>query len=506
MLQFGKDDLRNKYQVQKDTVWSYEPDIYEYPEKDYDVAIVLRPVNSEEANYLYLYVRAYCLFVADDVLIDESTQWIINSKNAEIISTNKLKTLLEQELNLYFPKPYGEKFRPSNFEISPNYTGEIKWNGFSGVELSGDYGNTFKQIAFWRNTIPIEAGQYIDFWLEYEKDDTVEIQLTISQIASGSISTVENVRVFNENDLKDIIVVGSEKRCLVFPSISVKGNGKLKIIALHDRYSRNGKGHFIPGGQRKVSSSREELFWYFDPADMKPPLNVYFSGYKTQEGFEGYYMLRNMGAPYLLISEPRLEGGAFYLGDKEYENFIVEIIKECLERLGFDRSQLILSGLSMGTFGALYYGCDLRPHAIILGKPLASLGAVAANERINRPGGFPTSLDVLWKQYNSVDKDAMIALNRRFWNKFDNADWSQTKFEIAYMIEDDYDSNAYKTIIAHVMNSGVSVYGKGLHGRHNDNTNGIVKWYLRQHYKTMASDFGRMPVARRYKTKVKQVR
>ena len=78
---------------------------------------------------------------------------------------------------------------------------------------------------------------------------------------------------------------------------------------------------------------------YFDPGDMKPPLNVYFSGYKTQEGFEGFYMMRNMGTPFLLISEARLEGGAFYLGDKEYENLIVSGIQDCLKQLGFDNSQ-----------------------------------------------------------------------------------------------------------------------------------------------------------------------
>lgn len=44
---------------------------------------------------------------------------------------------------------------------------------------------------------------------------------------------------------------------------------------------------------------------------MKPPLNVYFSGYRTAEGFEGYYMMKRMNAPFLLIGDPRVEGGSF---------------------------------------------------------------------------------------------------------------------------------------------------------------------------------------------------
>ena len=151
---------------------------------------------------------------------------------------------------------------------------------------------------------------------------------------------------------------------------------------------------FIPGGEKHITSAREEVFSYFDPGDMRPPLTVYFSGYKTQEGFEGYYMMRKMGCPFLLIAEARLEGGGFYMGSEEYENLLLEVIERSRKELGFTRHQVLLAGMSMGSFGALYYGCDIRPHAILLGKPLASIGDVASNEKLFRPGVFPTSLDV----------------------------------------------------------------------------------------------------------------
>lgn len=48
----------------------------------------------------------------------------------------------------------------------------------------------------------------------------------------------------------------------------------------------------------------------------KPPLNVYFSGYRPAEGFEGYFMMNKMNAPFILIGDPRLEGGSFYLDPK----------------------------------------------------------------------------------------------------------------------------------------------------------------------------------------------
>ena len=270
-----------------------------------------------------------------------------------------------------------------------------------------------------------------------------------------------------------------------------KGHGCLKIIALHDRYSRRGHGVFLPGGERYVTSKREEIFYYFDPGDMKPPLNIYFYGYKTMQGFEGYFMMRKMGAPFLLIGEPRLSGGCFYMGDQEYENAMVDIIQRHMDELGFSSEDVIMSGMSMGTYGALYYGCDIRPYAMILGKPLTSIGDVASNERLLRPGGFATSLDMLHYLTGDMDESAINSLNDRFWNKFDHVDWGKSKFVVAYMIEDDYDRNSYSHLISHLKTDGVQVYGKGIHGRHNDATAAIGGWFKTQYEQILMNDFSR---------------
>lgn len=179
------------------------------------------------------------------------------------------------------------------------------------------------------------------------------------------------------------------------------------------------------------------------------------------------------------------------MGSKEYEESLVNIIKEHMERLGFSNEELILSGLSMGTYGALYYGCDLLPHAMILGKPLASIGDVAANERLHRPGGFPTSLDVLHYIEGNTDDESIQSLNARFWNKFRAADFRKSKFVVAYMIEDDYDSTAYNRLISNMQSEGVQVYGKGIHGRHNDATGPIASWFKTQYEQILNNDFSR---------------
>ena len=145
----------------------------------------------------------------------------------------------------------------------------------------------------------------------------------------------------------------------------------------------------------------------------------------------------------------------------------------------------------MGTYGALYYGCDIRPHALILGKPLASIGNVAGNETLGRPGGFPTSLDVLMFLNGNTTEEAKEELNQRFWKKFDATNWQDTKFVVSYMIEDDYDGSAYQDLIRNLKDPGVSIYGKGIHGRHNDNSDAIVSWFLSQYERILEEDFGR---------------
>lgn len=488
----GNEDLSLRLHIPDYVEWNNINDLKDATERSYDVCVLNRCVNEKEARILLKKIRAYTLFLLDDVQVDQWTTWICTSRRARVLDIQTLQEFINEDIHLFYSYTYGEKYDPHSLSISQSFKGSVFWNGFSGIELDGDYGNDFYQVAYWRGNIPVFKDQSIDFWLEYEKDDSVSIQLKIEQFQSGSLSTLQNRWIFSEEDLESVVCITNKKMDgPVFVSLLAKGKGKLKIVGLHDRHSRKEYGSFLPGGIRKVTSKREEVFMYFDPGDMKPPLNVYFSGYKTQEGFEGFYMMRSMEAPFLLISESRLEGGAFYLGDKEYENLIVSGIQDCLNQLGFDNSQLILSGLSMGTFGALYNGCKLRPHAILLGKPLASLGDMANNERISRPGGFPTSLDVLVKNYGDMSEKSIDALNHRFWDLFDKTDWSQTKFIVSYMLEDDYDMTAYNHLISHIDDIGVEIIGKGVHGRHNDDTYSIVAWFKNQYEGILKSDFGR---------------
>ena len=492
ILQLGEKDWNDLYTLPETVYLDHINTFSKTALKSYDLFFLDRTPLEEEINPLYEAVKAYTLFVTERVNVSGKVAWLCKCKKAQKIEGDDIQRFLWNETRYYYPKPYGDKFSLRDLAVAQGFSGKVKWDGNYSVTLEGEFGDDFRQVAFWRYNSFLEQGQLVDLWLEYWKEPKVSLSLVITQFAYGSADHILQQWYFDENELQQIMQIeGQRGNGSMFASLHARGNGKLKIVALHKRISRGNHGFFLPGGERYVTTRREEAFCYFDPGDLKTPLNVYFSGYKTKQGFEGYNLMKNLGSPFLLVAESRLEGGGFYMGSGEYERLFVNLVKKYMEELGFTADQVILSGISMGTYGALYYGCDIKPHAMILGKPLASIGNVAANEKYLRPGGFSTSLDVLLYQGGGLGENAVTKLNDRFWNKFSAVDWGRSKFIVSYMLEDDYDADAYATLLSHLQSEGVRVYGKGIHGRHNDNTPAIVNWFVGQFEKVLREDFSR---------------
>lgn len=492
-LILSNEDWNSLYSVPSNVKLMCNEPMEEIEKKLYDVTIIDRKMTHRELQKLYLYTKAYCVFFTDKVEMNEAHRHFLNSRKGRILATDRIQDFFNNDIRNYFSKPYGEKYKPMDIIISKEFAGTKKWCGYTGVELSGEFGEEFTQIIYWKGNIPIFADQNLDMYLEYSKSENVSIKFCVSVYKAGAIAELVNHYEYDEEQLKDYINIDNDGAAgWLYVYIMACGHGTLKIRGLHDRIARRGIGHFLPGGETYRTSSGEEIFCYFDPADMKPPLNIYFSGFKTQEGFEGYYLLKNMGCPFLLVAEGRLQGGCFYMGDKEYEELMVSTIKKYIDELGFSHDEVIMSGLSMGTTGAMYYSADIRPKSVIIGKPLASIGDIAAASLRKRPGDFPTAMDVLYKITGGMDEKCIEELNNRFWDKFDKADFSDTKFVVAYMIEDDYDSTAYEKLLDNLNSAGAAIYGKGLHGRHNDNSNGIVYWFSDRYKHVMYDDYKRV--------------
>jgi accessory secretory protein Asp2 len=349
-------------------------------------------------------------------------------------------------------------------------------------------GKTAVPVLTVRSSILIWEEQPLDFWWEILAGEGVSFSIRVRQIGEGSLDTVAKTWDLSEEDLSQPICLCSKGRGTLSVTLLARGEGELLVGPLHTRYARQGAGVFFPGGQRLAGQDGREAAVYFEPGDLRPPLCVYFSGYRTAEGFEGLHMMQGLGTPFLLVTDMALEGGAFYLGDPDFEERIRSVIRQTLERLHFTEDQLILSGISMGSFGAVYYGAKFHPHALIVGKPLLNLGSIAVNERLLRPGGFPTSLDILQRFAGS---DGVEELNRRVFARVDAADWEGTEAAVSYMAQDDYDPTAYQDLLAHLRGKHATIYGKRITGRHNDNTGAVVEWFVSQYRRILREDFGR---------------
>lgn len=279
-----------------------------------------------------------------------------------------------------------------------------------------------------------------------------------------------------------------------FVELWVQGaSGSLWAGHLHLRRSRGNAGTLLVGGQRLAETRKRDLLYYFNAGDQQPPLCVYFSGYRQAEGFEGDQMMRRFAAPYLLFSDPRLEGGNFYIGSQASQSAIVEVIQATLKKLGFAPDDLILSGLSMGSFAALYYAVDLKPKAVIAGKPLTDIGGIARNGRILRPADFETALDILLENTGEVSGLSAHHLDQLFWRHFQLGDFEKTLFALAYMKEDDYDQAAFGKIFTSLKQRFplMPFIYKGFTGRHNDDTSEIVSWFTQQYQSILNQTFHR---------------
>lgn len=177
----GNEDLSLQLHIPDYVDWNYTNDLGLAKERGYDVCVLNRCVNEKEARILLKKIRAYTLFLLENVELDYWTEWIYKSRVGKIYSLNKLQEFVNDDIKLFFSSGYGEKFDALSLSISQSFNGSVSWDGYNGVLLNGEYGDDFYQIAYWKMNVPLFNEQVIDFWLEYEKDPTVNIQLKIEQ-------------------------------------------------------------------------------------------------------------------------------------------------------------------------------------------------------------------------------------------------------------------------------------------------------------------------------------
>lgn len=404
------------------------------------------------------------------------------------------EALHDKLLALSFPGQYGDKVSPAHTHMHTSDAVNVTYYGHKEVQCEGDFGDTFRPLLSWRQNLVYDRDKVIEIWPEFYTEGDVELEYVVRLLSLNPEEGVLETIILNEQALaQPLYLTRRPYTAYIAVAVRARYSGVVHIGAIHKRLSRIEFGQLLLGGERFVDERREEFFYYFHPGDFKPPLNVYFSGYREAEGFEAYYLMQQLGAPFLLISDPRIQGGAFYLGSTTFENGIKQVIQQTLEILGFSYDACIFSGLSMGSFGALYYGAQLHPKAINVGKPLVNIGTIAQNMKLLRPQDFETSLDIaLAHQSEVVDPDTrMSKLNQKFWDVFTNSDLYHTSVAMTYMEHDDYDHAAFHDLLPVLSRQHVHLMNKAVPGRHNDDTATVVNWFMNFYYILLKDYFGR---------------
>lgn len=492
VLQIGHDDWSASCRLPTDVEWAF---VDAADPTGFDAAmigqvaltIVDAPCDLDRLEAIGSRIAPYTLLVSRRLMseFDASYQPFLTRKVAVYEDLDDRQRIVDEAPRKYFEKPFGQKLEVRKAVISPFHDRESWYEGNACLATTVDRDGDFRQLVMWRENIVYENERPLELWPEYVKDDGCEIELVVQLVQSGTSDVIAFQRRYSEADLAEPILISHPTSGYLSCSIFARGHGLVKVGPIHYRHSRLGAGDFLPGGKRLVDSRREELFTYFHPGDLKPPLNIYFSGYRPAEGFEGQLMMAGLGHPFLLVTDPRLEGGRFHLGSAELEGQLLQMIRELIDALGFREEDTIFSGLSMGSFGALYYGSRFRAHAIIAGKPIIDLGHVAERGRLVRPRDFFTIFDIVNFWSKTDDAGAPVPLDAftrglvERWHG--DPGFGETKILMSYMEQDDYDDEAYYTLLGSQTGKPTTVIARGYQGRHDDDNASIVAWFIGQY-------------------------
>ena len=312
ILQIGIDNWAHHYEIPENMDWYYfcpNSSLALRKMMEMDSITNFHAILIEDGQYLsdllpfIHHVEPYTLFYDQEFKASDSVIFdLLKQRCAQAVDFSVPQQLLNDLSTSLFSGGYGDKLTPSSIQIHPSFGGSISYQGFEHVTLEGEFGDIFSQLAYWSYNTMVSKNLPIELWLEYEKQGNCELRLVIRKIWSGSVDEIFEEILVTEKDLEQALIMeNKDGDCYLAISVEARGQGIIKIGSLHQRWSRKQFGKFVLGGNILHDSKRDEINYFFHPGDFKPPLAVYFSGFRPAEGFEGYFMMKNLGCPFLLF-------------------------------------------------------------------------------------------------------------------------------------------------------------------------------------------------------------
>lgn len=503
VLQIGPQNWANQYQIPTEIHWHFNTLVSQQKAKNkitQYAAVIITGKNKLPASdwkRLQWLVAPYTVLYLLDVKKDLTPPALafLKMEAAQAI-TNKPQRIIAHLLSRFFIGQSGIRYLPTDLLITNKRIEEFEYLDAGHLKITLNTHDHWVNIGNYKSNFYVDPYRIFKIWLSL-RTLNIKVRLRLYPALVGTDGSVENFEIINidphtkkEYQLK----MKPDKRVrMISASLEAKGNGAFILGILHWRWSRAGFGDFIAGGRRIVDQvNHDDLAYYLNPGDLKPPLNVYFAGARGLEGFEAYPLFRRMHAPSLLFTDMRLEYGEFYEdASQNVGKQIEEVIKRSLKQLGFTTQQLVVTGISMGTYPALKYGSQLQAHAVIVAKPITNLGYVALRQRLQRPDEFDTIFDIDNQFINHLDESHLEDLDCLFWRRFEKNDLRQSRFFVGYMKNDDYDNQAVNDLKhSKALKRAEQVVYKGYAGRHNDN-NAVTSWFIERVYQVLRNDFKR---------------
>lgn len=340
------------------------------------------------------------------------------------------------------------RFSETQFVPMPPQGTHFERQGRFSAQFHGDFGPKWQQIGVLKTfATDFSATAENVVWLDYEQSGTAEVQLQFVFYRDGQIQTRQTI---TGEALRQLTTVGGLQDYQDYQIlVAARGRGELDLHVLHQRRSRHGFGVLMPGDDWQLTAENEEILSYFNPGDRKAPLIVNFSGIRLHvDGFEMRGPLRELGTPHLLFADMRTQGGAFQIGTERYEATIIATIRRAMATLDLKPEDVILTGYSMGSFPAMYYAADIKPHAVVAAKPIVNLGTLTASSDFPHGYNQDWTLDVRRYLAGRMSPDDTAPLNRIFWEHIQNVDWGKIQVALLSMTDDEYDGQSLSELLA----------------------------------------------------------
>lgn len=494
VLQLGNHNWADQYTIPETLDWEFNN--FPLPKKkkhNYAVVLITGQVEltAKEWEELRMSSTPYSVLFATESLsqLDKHGRLFLKQQAAIEMTESPQVTINNLEKNFYFGQT-GIRVSPTNLVINRGNFPIFEFVDAYHLKIDVATDN-WQNVGTYKTTPYYDPGKQLSLWLECTQDPNLETRLVVYDMEGAADQ--QFVLPVTSNQQEMVVPMGvTDYARFIGVTIQVRGRGTMEIGTFHYRWTRNGFGNYIAGGQKIVNSeNNEEVAYYLNPGDLKPPLFVYFAGARSQEGFEAYPLFRYTGKPALLFTDPRMQMGQFYTGDY-FQEKIKEVIEKTVKELGFTMQDVVTTGLSMGSYPALKLGAKLGVHAIICGKQLANLGYMAERAPRERPYGFDTGLDVASRNATDMSPEALKAIDYKFWDEFNHTDLTNTKLFIIYMLDDDYDDQAVKKLKeSPAIINGIEFVPKGFPGRHNDDTATVSQLFVDRIYDMIDNDFGK---------------